>query len=467
MVPMISPLVKSFSYQLNYLAEYIRENHSVQSPDSAFTVYIFDCTSSNVPDFLSNSITIHNYIDDFTDINKLSQAPILSVLGYKIASSESIPQEVSQGWKEGFRRLSKRQVFPADRNTFFYRPIELLGIVLGAMNLSGMRHEDLNWLKETVLNGENKLEKDELWTFILSFYASNILGVNWKPSSLPFLEDVNTDDLALIKWLYYANPALAKHFGLTEHDKNKINKILLERCLTTPLVAQDVSQSAILYFAIKTSVLDFFQHNCDQYSLENKTIKSSLELVVAISERFHLVTKHIQEQHCDHSVFDNVNDKDIGKYIENLESLKLSSQLIIEKMKSITDQRRYSKSIIMNNPQITNIKNQQNIQAPVYGGVAGNVEGNQNNFVPESRQNLAEFASEVQQLLNQLQQIQSLSLQDAQCQIAKDIVVKANNDATWKSQLIQWGQSMGDLATKTTVSEAVKGVIKIALAFIC
>ena len=42
-------------------------------------------------------------------------------------------------------------------------------------------------------------------------------------------------------------------------------------------------------------------------------------------------------------------------------------------------------------------------------------------------------------------------------------MVKAQNDPAWKHTLIKWGQSVGDLATKTVVTEAVKGVIKLAL----
>lgn len=48
-------------------------------------------------------------------------------------------------------------------------------------------------------------------------------------------------------------------------------------------------------------------------------------------------------------------------------------------------------------------KVQQNFHASVYG-VAGNVEGDFNNYLPEQKQNLAEAAADIQKILNQLAQ---------------------------------------------------------------
>lgn len=48
-------------------------------------------------------------------------------------------------------------------------------------------------------------------------------------------------------------------------------------------------------------------------------------------------------------------------------------------------------------------KVQQNFHASVYG-VAGNVEGDFNNYLPEQKQNLAEAAADIQKILNQLVQ---------------------------------------------------------------
>jgi chromosome segregation ATPase len=87
--------------------------------------------------------------------------------------------------------------------------------------------------------------------------------------------------------------------------------------------------------------------------------------------------------------------------------------------------------------------------------------GIQNNYSPEQKQSLPEAAAEIQQLLIQLQR--TCNTEDAQQQVAKDLVNKARSNTSFRSNLIKWGQSLGDTAAQTTVSEAVKGVIKLVL----
>jgi uncharacterized protein YjbI with pentapeptide repeats len=99
--------------------------------------------------------------------------------------------------------------------------------------------------------------------------------------------------------------------------------------------------------------------------------------------------------------------------------------------------------------------------APVTG-VAGNVEGNQNIYAPEQKQTLAEAAAEIQQLLTQLQS-QGFSPEDAQQKAANDLATKAKDNPTTLGKLVKWGQSLGDTAAQTTVSEAAKEVVKLAL----
>lgn len=85
-----------------------------------------------------------------------------------------------------------------------------------------------------------------------------------------------------------------------------------------------------------------------------------------------------------------------------------------------------------------------------------------NYYAPEQKQTLAEAAAEIQQLLTQLQS-QGCSPEDAQHRAANDLATKAKNDSTTKEKLVKWGQSLGDTAAQTTVSEAAKEVVKLAL----
>jgi uncharacterized protein YoaH (UPF0181 family) len=78
------------------------------------------------------------------------------------------------------------------------------------------------------------------------------------------------------------------------------------------------------------------------------------------------------------------------------------------------------------------------------------------------QQNLADAAAKIQQLLTQLQS-QGFSSEEAQKQAANDLANQAKDNPTALGKLVKWGQSLGDTAAKTIVSEAVKEVLKLAL----
>ena len=66
-----------------------------------------------------------------------AEAPILAAVGYRLplpAISES--EETAGLWLDGMHRLMARDPVPADRNSFFFRPVELLGLAVGSQTLA-------------------------------------------------------------------------------------------------------------------------------------------------------------------------------------------------------------------------------------------------------------------------------------------------------------------------------------------
>ncbi len=87
----------------------------------------------------------------------------------------------------------------------------------------------------------------------------------------------------------------------------------------------------------------------------------------------------------------------------------------------------------------------------------------QGNYISMS-QDLSQAAAQIQQLLTQLRTQQGYSQEDAQQEVANDLASPAQSNPTVKDKLVKWGQSLGDAAAKTTVSEAATAVVKLALA---
>jgi hypothetical protein len=78
-----------------------------------------------------------------------------------------------------------------------------------------------------------------------------------------------------------------------------------------------------------------------------------------------------------------------------------------------------------------------------------------------SARNLSDAAQQIQELLQQLEG-QGVSIEDAKQQAASELAKQVKANPTIRENLVKWGQSLADTAGKTTVSEAVKGVIKLA-----
>ncbi|MFP5273701.1 pentapeptide repeat-containing protein [Coleofasciculus sp.] len=121
---------------------------------------------------------------------------------------------------------------------------------------------------------------------------------------------------------------------------------------------------------------------------------------------------------------------------------------------------------------VGSVENQGNIASSGNQNSIGNAAGEAqaelksiqhiHNYAPEQKQTLAEAAAEIQQLLKKLE-TQGYSPEAAQQKVADDLAAKAKQDSTVKEKLVKWGQSLGDAAAKTTVTEAAKEALKLAL----
>jgi hypothetical protein len=73
-------------------------------------------------------------------------------------------------------------------------------------------------------------------------------------------------------------------------------------------------------------------------------------------------------------------------------------------------------------------------------------------------QDLTQAAIQLQDLITQLQK-QGMSADSAKTQIVNDILTQAQQNSTIKNKLIKWGESL----TSTTISDVVKGTVKLAI----
>jgi hypothetical protein len=105
------------------------------SPEAGFLDYLLATTDGATP---RRSLV--------TD--RLDEAPMLAAAGYQYASLRfQRAAQYDQEWARHFKRLAQRQAFPIDRESYFYRPLELLGICIGAQSCPAVADSDRQRLK--------------------------------------------------------------------------------------------------------------------------------------------------------------------------------------------------------------------------------------------------------------------------------------------------------------------------------
>jgi uncharacterized protein YjbI with pentapeptide repeats len=85
----------------------------------------------------------------------------------------------------------------------------------------------------------------------------------------------------------------------------------------------------------------------------------------------------------------------------------------------------------------------------------------QGNYINMS-QDLSQAAQQIQDLLQQLQN-QGVTVETAQEQVATDMAKQAETNPAMMGKLVLWGKAMANKASETTVSEAAKMVLTLAL----
>lgn len=280
-------LVKSLGWELKCLAEYLARSTPWPSPDTGFVHHVF---TDRPPD---SPLVLSPISSDVLDRRRIDQAPMLAAAGYGLALLHG-EDDLKSTWSDGLSRLSRRDAFPIDRASFFFRPVDLLGIALGATSCSTVKKDDLNWLRGVIRDGEQRVARTDIWAFLLGAYAAHILSVQWSPIHSMAAVDLPLEDLALIKWLRDAKPDFTAGFLPEIRD---LEKALLMRCSKAPLVCSDAPRSAILYRSLASAIDAFILSSWERNWQVGRNEKDAVQLVRSICARFHICASQLACRH--------------------------------------------------------------------------------------------------------------------------------------------------------------------------
>ena len=179
----------------------------------------------------------------------LDAAPAAAAAGFAMAVSEPQPEELSR-WREGMKRLVKREPFPRDRQTFAYRPTELVGLAVGISIAEGRSSASVAWIRSVLQDLPAKSPPTNAWALLLYHYAAAILGIQFTLAIPARLSEYDTTELGLLVALL----AQGSVFKAPDFESSAAQSALLERVVTESPIARDTERLAALYGALSLSL---------------------------------------------------------------------------------------------------------------------------------------------------------------------------------------------------------------------
>jgi CHAT domain-containing protein len=179
----------------------------------------------------------------------LDAAPAAAAAGFAMAVVAPQPEELSR-WRAGLTRLVEREPFPRDRQTFAYRPTELVGLAIGIAKVESRSGTAAGWIRSVIQNLPNKNPPTNPWALLLYNYAAAVVGVVL-PLPIPArFSDYDSTELGLLIALL----ARGQVFQTSEFEPSAVQDALLERVVTESPYARDAERLAALYGALSLSL---------------------------------------------------------------------------------------------------------------------------------------------------------------------------------------------------------------------
>ena len=282
---MSGPLLVSYGRQLDELAAFIEREWQPDSPEGVFALHVFEAVGESGPVPAWPPLSVINALE-------AGRAPVLAVFGYQLARLTAPSLEIADKWRAGLKRLSERNPFPPDRQTFPFRPLELFGITLGAGKLLNTDADGRAWLAD-VLRQLETVTLTGLWAKVLGRLAATHLGLTWS-GGWPTPDACQTiEELAELRWV----ASVGEHAGPKRLDPRPVDEALLSRAVVAHVEPTDVARAGVIYHAIRRAIHERLQSDLAATWQVARPARDAVEVVIALCRRFHHFARQIQCRH--------------------------------------------------------------------------------------------------------------------------------------------------------------------------
>ncbi len=241
---------------------------------------------------------------------RIQEGPVLASNGYLYADPGTLRSESDLlRWNLAFEKLLLRDPFPLDRESYFYRPLELLGICLGVKSGCSTSEHARETLRGILIAGQTRSNEQDCWNHSLASLAAWQLGVPWKRHGLPVLENLTLDELCVLRWLL-TDDQFCRETGLTLDAESLERQILLD-CFTCSNRCDDPARAGIMLAMTEATVerrisADFAR----TYSVPANTFAAEA-LVETLARRFTGFAKQLLQRHGDRDTLKIEDEYDV------------------------------------------------------------------------------------------------------------------------------------------------------------
>jgi predicted nucleotide-binding protein len=188
----------------------------------------------------------------------------LATAGYFLAL-KLLPPDAEEQWKTGFWRLAQRDPFPPDRESFVYRPTELLGVCLGVGSCLEPGSADRQWLHQTFGTLGRRVEPHQPWDYLCSLLAADSLGAaaDWTPLSMRSASRWTLDELALALVAVKMNKSNLAFEGFSHDSAGELQTQILDGFFSYDPSIVDGAKKAAIYWAVRRSYQELMTQKLD------------------------------------------------------------------------------------------------------------------------------------------------------------------------------------------------------------
>jgi hypothetical protein len=304
MVPVNSTaLARSFAAQLADLRHGIRESWHAEAPEAGLVEWAAFRSGTQL-ETGAEPLAVTTI-----PARRRAEAPILAAVGFRLPLPATTDGAAGL-WLDGMRRLMTRDPVPADRNSFFFRPVELLGLAVGASALAGKDETPLRWLRELLESRRDDLPRSGTWAAALEKLTAWHTGAHRAMNV--HLEPLDAIDTAVLLWLHLIDDGMAS--AATSVTREALSQQLLEYASSTLLRPQGLGQRGILCVALQRAVAEAVG------DLRLGGLRTT-ELVVTLCRRFPLLIAEMQKRHNHRQVFAIADEYDLQDLLRGILSL--------------------------------------------------------------------------------------------------------------------------------------------------